>query len=563
VLIHVHVGGERRAMSLAEFEEEVCAGTIGPETPIAWVGRSAEELVPARELPAWREAWDSPAARVRRALANPPVPWATALVVGIPWRIHAWVVGRERDAWEAALVKLPAAITERGEAWRVVSYALLHGDVGHALSNLLFLALCGVVLETIVGPWGLLGLFTVSVAAGGLLSTLGSDTPALGASAADFGFLAATAIAGWRYGDLAPRRLRPLLGGIMAVYLVQALWNGLHDTHVDNLAHLGGALAGGALMAALRPDAILAWRRRNRMAIVAALTACAVTTWGLVDGPAPRVAVSEDGLVAERPARWGVGYAPSGARAWASPLGDAWLVVTTSDAGRLPSPDEDVVRDALRALPDVQVTSTTGRADSPEGARVTATYTRRDGVRRVVLRAWNRGHLRHQVALDLPATDSRRASLVALVDDARLTPPAAVTEAARAPATSRGDVARARAASNTGDLTAAVRHLQAARDRTPNDVVAWIATLDILGEWRDARGPALADAALTRFPTDLRVTTAAAAAFCALGRSDRAAEVLRAAWTEHAGDVDLAAVAERLGVDLTDTGALRGMSPAP
>ncbi len=546
-------------MSLAEFEEEVCAGTIGPETPVD----AGAEVLPARELAAWRAAWDSPAARVRRALANPAVPWATALVVGIPWRIHAWVIGRGREAWETALVKLPAAITERGEAWRVVSYALLHGDVGHALSNLLFLALCGVVLETIVGPWALLGLFTVSVAAGGLLSTLGSDTPALGASAADFGFLAATAIAGWRYGDLAPRRLRPLLGGIMAVYLIQALWNGLHDTHVDNLAHLGGALAGGALMAALRPAALPEWRRRNRVAVATALAVCAVTTWAVVRWPTPRVAVDEDGLVAERPARWGVGYAPSGARAWASPLGDAWMVVTTRDAGRLPTPDEDLVQETLRPLKDARVTTSTGRADSPEGVRVVARYTRRDGPRRLVLRAWTRGHLRHEVSLDLPADDSHRAHLAALVDAARLVPPDAVTEAATAPDTARGDVARARAASNAGDLPAAVRSLDAARTRAPGDVVAWVATLEVLGEWRDPRALAMADDAIARFPDDRRVTVAATSALHALGHADRAATLLREAWAAHTGDADLAAAAEALDVDLARTGALRGMSPAP
>jgi predicted Zn-dependent protease len=124
-------------------------------------------------------------------------------------------------------------------------------------------------------------------------------------------------------------------------------------------------------------------------------------------------------------------------------------------------------------------------------------------------------------------------------------------------------VARARAASNAGDLPAAVRSLDAARTRAPGDVVAWVATLEVLGEWRDPRALAMADDAIARFPDDRRVTVAATSALHALGHADRAATLLREAWAAHTGDADLAAAAEALDVDLARTGALRGMSPAP
>jgi membrane associated rhomboid family serine protease len=139
--------------------------------------------------------------------------------------------------------------------WQVVSYAFLHGSIGHLFFNMLGLWMFGSELERVWGPHRFLQFYAASVltaAVAQLLVTalLGSLGPTVGASGGLFGLLLA-------FGMMFPNRtIMPLFPPIpMKAKVFVALYGGLElvlgvtgsATGVAHFAHLGGML-GGYLM---------------------------------------------------------------------------------------------------------------------------------------------------------------------------------------------------------------------------------------------------------------------------------------------------------------------------
>jgi membrane associated rhomboid family serine protease len=139
--------------------------------------------------------------------------------------------------------------------WQVVSYAFLHGSIGHLFFNMLGLWMFGSELERVWGRQRFIQFYAASVlaaAAAQLLVTwlLGSVYPTVGASGGLFGLLLA-------FGMTFPNRtIMPLFPPIpmkakvfVAVYGGLELFLGVTGTAsgVAHFAHLGGML-GGFLM---------------------------------------------------------------------------------------------------------------------------------------------------------------------------------------------------------------------------------------------------------------------------------------------------------------------------
>jgi membrane associated rhomboid family serine protease len=577
VLLRVQLEGIERAVDLAEFEELVRSGTVGPETPVsvpkgsvllsgALGGTGADRWMAAHVLPVFRELRDSPASVLRRRWARPPVPWATALVVGGLLRVHLWVRGDARIVAEEWLVKDGAAIHERGEWWRLFGYGLLHADAGHLLMNGLFLAWTGVALETALGPAAVFTLFVASVLGGGLLSTLFGQGATIGASGADFGFLAAAVVYGFRYEELIPRRQRPLFGGAMLAYLCWGLFNGLTSPQVDNLAHIGGALAGFAVALGLRPARGgtaegRAQAFRNARAHAAVVVASAAAVVGLLMRPLPTVPVLEDGLTTVRPADWNVGWAAAGDRGWTSTLGDATVVARTDhhDAGR---PDARQALDTLLAryqAADASAAFDAPRAETRDGVRGWRTegnWTRDGQSRRVAFALYARGAYLHTLVVDLPADDTRRAGLVEqVIDGSRLGPLADAPPSDPEASTPRQMVQRARASAEVGQDAEALRLVRVARSQAPADTVPVVAELELLAIIEPDSVPAAARDALAAHPADTTVTAAAVRSLVDAGRPDQARVVLDAARAAAPTDRRLARAAR----DLDDVAAPAGL----
>lgn len=137
--------------------------------------------------------------------------------------------------------------------WRVFTALFLHANLLHLAMNGAALWIFGSAVERAMGRWRFLLLFFVAGAAGNSISAAAARYDiAVGASAAIFGVVGAFAVAVYRLD--APmymsvrRRLLMLLGLVVAADFAI----GGMEPQVDNLAHVGGFVAGIALAMALR-----------------------------------------------------------------------------------------------------------------------------------------------------------------------------------------------------------------------------------------------------------------------------------------------------------------------
>lgn len=213
-----------------------------------------------------------------------PLPVVALSLIALDTLVHALVSLRAgpttEEGWVALGAKHSPSILE-GEAWRLVSPALLHGGWDHLVGNAMALYVLGTGCEHAFGRARALGLFVATAVAGSLASMLDAR-PSVGASGAVFGLMGAlgTAVLVRRH-DLHVRDKR--VGGVLFVWAAWSLITGALDPMIDNLAHLGGFVAGCALGAVTRV-VIVPWgpapsRVTGALGATASLAALA---WALV-----------------------------------------------------------------------------------------------------------------------------------------------------------------------------------------------------------------------------------------------------------------------------------------
>lgn len=181
-----------------------------------------------------------------------------------------------------------------GEWWRLLSASLLHTGPVQLGVNLLALLSLGVSLEKHLGSMPLLGLYTLSALAGGVLSLLipgllpGSTLlqVAVGSSGALCGFLGAAAVIVLAPGVVVrsqAQRLQKLALGNVVLCAVLSFLPG-----VDRVANLAGVVCGAALILSgvLRPlrlsDGLRDGLPRPALWSVLVGVACAVALFGSV-----------------------------------------------------------------------------------------------------------------------------------------------------------------------------------------------------------------------------------------------------------------------------------------
>jgi rhomboid protease GluP len=135
----------------------------------------------------------------------------------------------------------------------LVTACFLHDGVLHLLFNMLALWQAGPLIERAVGSARLAPMYLVAGAVGNLVSVYATwiertAQVSVGASGAISGVLAAALVLGWRVqgwrGPLTQAMVR-WLGFVLVFGLLSRMTGG----HIDNGAHIGGALAGGAIAA--------------------------------------------------------------------------------------------------------------------------------------------------------------------------------------------------------------------------------------------------------------------------------------------------------------------------
>ena len=153
--------------------------------------------------------------------------------------------------------------------WQVVSYAFLHGSIGHLFFNMLGLWMFGAELERIWGQKRFLQFYFASVLAAAATQLVfaafaGSPYPTVGASGGLFGLLLA-------FGMMFPNRtIMPLFPPIpMKAKVFVAIYGGLEllfgvtgtQSGVAHFAHLGGMLGGFLMLRFWRGQAPFGRRR--------------------------------------------------------------------------------------------------------------------------------------------------------------------------------------------------------------------------------------------------------------------------------------------------------------
>jgi len=158
------------------------------------------------------------------------------------------------DPFSMVFALVPSAVFERFQAWRLLTYAFLHGGPFHVLFNMLAVYFFAPGVERNLGSgrhflfFYLAAAFTGGICQAVLSLLLGADVPIIGASAAVMGIIAAAAV----YTPdqpvilfIFPMRLKHLaliFVGADVVFMLQEIRAG--TGHVARLAHLGGAAFG-------------------------------------------------------------------------------------------------------------------------------------------------------------------------------------------------------------------------------------------------------------------------------------------------------------------------------
>jgi rhomboid protease GluP len=136
---------------------------------------------------------------------------------------------------------------QAGHWWTVLTAIYLHGSLLHILFNLLWIRQLLPDVEEVYGQARTIVIFTLSGAAGFLLSNAAGNPFTLGASGAVFGVLGAMVWYGRRRGGLFGAAVLRQYGRWALILFVVGLLPGMR---VDNWGHAGGFL-GGWLVALL------------------------------------------------------------------------------------------------------------------------------------------------------------------------------------------------------------------------------------------------------------------------------------------------------------------------
>lgn len=207
-------------------------------------------------------------------------PFVNLALIGICVAAFAWQLGQPgAESLAAALVPAELSRAPIAEAPTLVTSMFLHGSLGHVAGNLWFLRIFGDNVEEALGHRRYLAFYLLGGLAAGvaqLLSDPGSPVPVVGAS----GAIAAVTAA---YVVLHPRAPVVVLNPVLPLWLLLGVtfvvpaWMIAAEFFVMNLvlgaetlgqaavgaarqggvavfAHLGGFVAGLALLALLRPD---------------------------------------------------------------------------------------------------------------------------------------------------------------------------------------------------------------------------------------------------------------------------------------------------------------------
>jgi rhomboid protease GluP len=183
-------------------------------------------------------------------------PRLTLVLVVILVVVFGWQLATGALASEEAIIAAGALHRERvlvhGEFWRLLTATFLHGSIDHLIGNCLVLWIVGMACEHAVGRTRTGLIYFAAALGGSLLSLAMGPGPSVGASGAVFGLSAAVVAFLYKYQRLFYLRDKRI-GFVLGLWSLWQLGIGFLTPFVDNAAHLGGLVAGAALVMLMRP----------------------------------------------------------------------------------------------------------------------------------------------------------------------------------------------------------------------------------------------------------------------------------------------------------------------
>ncbi|CAB9516900.1 RHOMBOID-like protein 10, chloroplastic [Seminavis robusta] len=142
-------------------------------------------------------------------------------------------------------VKMSDKILRGEELYRLVTPVFLHGNIPHLAMNMFSLNNIGPSVEKLFGPGRYLSTYLAAGVAGNVVSAYQSPNPGLGASGAVFGIIGAQLVFLARNDWLLGRQGESMQSAILQTVVLNLVVGGMSPM-IDNWAHLGGLVGGGA-----------------------------------------------------------------------------------------------------------------------------------------------------------------------------------------------------------------------------------------------------------------------------------------------------------------------------
>ena len=139
------------------------------------------------------------------------------------------------------------SLIDKGQVWRLITCAFLHGGLIHIFFNMYALKILGPEIEHVYGKIKYLVIYLLSAIAASIFSYIfGPQSVSVGASGAIFGLFGAMLIFGIKH--------RKQMGKAYMMNILQVIFVnviiGISSSNIDNAAHFGGLIV-GALIALL------------------------------------------------------------------------------------------------------------------------------------------------------------------------------------------------------------------------------------------------------------------------------------------------------------------------
>ena len=139
------------------------------------------------------------------------------------------------------------SLIDKGQVWRLITCAFLHGGLIHIFFNMYALKILGTEIEYVYGKIKYLVIYLLSAIAASIFSYIfGPQSVSVGASGAIFGLFGAMLIFGIKH--------RKQMGKAYMMNILQVIFVnviiGISSSNIDNAAHFGGLIV-GALIALL------------------------------------------------------------------------------------------------------------------------------------------------------------------------------------------------------------------------------------------------------------------------------------------------------------------------